>query len=185
MKNSKFNLLLAAITSVVLVSSCDKVKDKAKVDITFDLNLPSAKLYVDTISAFGNVTLDSTVIQSTLQKSMDDNNVTFADIESVKLNSAEVEMVNPGMQNFNIINKAYALMSATGLPETQVAFIDPVPSNVTKLSLSSDGADLVNYLKQNSFTFKLSALTTGPNTERDTLNVKLNFTVTALVEAPL
>jgi len=184
MKNSKFNLILAALTSMVLVSSCDKVKEKLKVDITFDLNMPSVKLYVDTTSAFGNVTLDSTVIQSTLQKSMDDNNVTFADIESVKLTGAEVEMVNPGTQNFNAINKAYALMSASGLAETQVAYIDPVPSNVTKISLSSDGADLVNYLKQNSFTFRLRATSTGPNTERDTLNVKLNFTVTALVEAP-
>ena len=32
MKNSKFNLILATLTSMVLVSSCDKVKEKLKND---------------------------------------------------------------------------------------------------------------------------------------------------------
>lgn len=184
MKTTKNILMIAAISAATFFASCDKAKEKLKVDVSFDLNLPAAKLYVDTFSTFGNINLGATEIASNLQKTLDDNNATIADIESIALNKVEIEMVNPGAQNFNLMTKMYALLSASGLPETQVAFIDPVPTNVTSLELSADGANLAEYLKKPQISFKLTALTNAPNLERDTLNARLYFTVKAKV-APL
>jgi hypothetical protein len=184
MKTTKNIFILAAISAVVFFSACDKAKEKLKVDVSFNLNLPAAKLYVDTFSTFGNINLGTAEISSNLQKTLDDNNASIADIESIALNKVEIEMVNPGAQNFNLANKMYALLSATGLPETQVAFLDPVPTNVSTLELNADGANLAEYLKKPQISFKLTALTNAPNLERDTLNARLYFTVKAKV-APL
>ncbi len=73
-------------------------------------------------------------------------------------------------------------MSATGLAETRVAYLDPVPSNVTQITLNSDNADLVEYLKKSEVNFRVSGVTTGPNLERDTLNVKLIFSIKAKID---
>lgn len=181
MKTLKHILVTLTIGSALLLSSCDKAKDKVKVDVSFDLNLPSAKMYIDTISQFGNVNLATTTFQSNLQKTLDDNNANMDDIESISLRSAELTMLNPGAQNFNIITKLYGYMSATGLAETRVAYLDPVPSNVTQITLNSDNADLVEYLKKSEVNFRVSGVTTGPNVERDTLNVKLIFSIKAKV----
>ncbi len=181
MKALKSIYLSIALVVAVGFTACDKAKEKIKVDVSFDLNLPSAKLYIDTISQFGNINLAATTIQSNLQKTLDDNNANLDDIQSISLKRAELTMINPGTQNFNIISKMYGSMSATGLAETQVAYLDPVPSNVTEITLNSDGADLVEYLKKSEVNFRVSGVTTGPNTVRDTLSVKLFFTVKAKI----
>lgn len=182
MKTTKGILILSVIATSLFLISCDKAKDKVKVDVAFDMNVPVLKVYVDTISHTGTVSLAQTSFQSNLQKTLDDNNASFADLESVTLKSTDIKMVNPGMQNFNIINNMYAYLSATGLTETRVAYIDPMPSNATQISLSSDEANLVDYLKQTTVAFRLAGQTNGPNLERDTLEVKLTFNIKAKVD---
>jgi hypothetical protein len=184
MKTIKIFLLMITFASLAALTACDKAKEKVKVEVNFDLNLPGATLYVDTFSTFGNINLGTSVIESNLQKTLDDNNANIDDIESITLKRVEIEMVNPAGQNFNLANKVYALLSASGLAETQVAYIDPVPANVTQLTLNADGANLADYLKKPQISFKLTATTNAPNLVRDTLSAKLYFNVKANV-APL
>lgn len=181
MKTLKNLLLVAALSAPFVLTSCDKAKEKLKVDANFELKLPSVKLYVDTFSTFGDLNLASSVIQSTLQKTLDDNNAKLEDLESVKLSNVEIEMINPGTQNFNIYNKMFGRMSASGVAETRVAYLDPVPTNVTKIILSSDHADLKDYLKQPEINFSLVGQSNAANLERDTVNVTLHFDIVAKV----
>ena len=181
MKKAKLILMLTALTSAVFFSACDKAKEKLKVDANFELKLPTVKLFVDTFSATGDLKIDSTVIQSSLQKTLDDNNAKMDDLESVKLSNIEVEMINPGTQNFNIYNKVFGRMSATGLAQTRIAYLDPVPTNVTKILLNSDHADLKEYLKKPEITFSLFGQSNAGNLQRDTVNVTLHFDVVAKV----
>ena len=182
MKTTKGILILSAFAASLFLISCDKAKDKVKVDVAFDMNVPALKVYVDTISHTGTVTLAQTSFTSNLQQTLNDNNASIADIESISIKSTEIKMLNPGSQNFNIINNMYAYLSGSGLAETRIAYIDPVPANSTQISLSSDEANVVDYLKQSTVGFRISGLTNGPNVQRDTLEVKLTFNIKAKVD---
>lgn len=179
MKTSKISLLVPGIVSLFALSACDK----AKVDVAFNLDVADIYMVVDTTSQFGNVDLAATTFQSDLDAKLKENNASIDDVKSIKLTSAQLSMVNPGLQNFDIVDRAYGLISAGSLAETQVAYIDPVPDGVTDLTLTVGDVNLKDYLAQSVVNFRVTGSTNAPNTEKDSLQAKLSFRIEAEVAA--
>ncbi|CAN5419464.1 hypothetical protein BH11BAC2_BH11BAC2_08400 [soil metagenome] len=178
MKTKKILFLAVAVGTAAVFNSCEK----SKVDVSFNLDIANVYLVVDTTSQFGTVDLANTQFQSDLQQKLDDNNASINDIESITLTSADLVMVNPGSQNFDIVDKAYGLMSASGLSETQVAFLDPVPDGVTEIAMSTGDANLKEYLKQSVVNFRVTGTTNAPNTQADSIEARLTFKVKAKID---
>lgn len=177
MKKLKFLLLTTIVGTMLLTSSCKK----AKVDVNFDLSVSNIYFKIDTTSQSGNVSFGTTQFTSNLEAKLKDNNASLDDIESISLTSAEMIMIYPGLQNFDIVDKAYAYLSATGLSETKIAAKDPVPNGVTQFYLDADGADIKQYLKKETISFRAGGFTNGPNVESDSIQAVLTFKVKASI----
>jgi hypothetical protein len=177
MNTRKILIIAVAICASVIFNSCEK----AKVDVSFNLDVAEIYLIADTTSQVGNVDLAATTFQSDLQTKLEENNASIDDVESITLTSAEIVMINPGLQNFDIVDKAYGLMSATGLSETQVCYLDPVPDGVTQVTMSTGDANLKEYLSQSVVNFRVTGSTNAPNLESDSLEARLTFKIKAKV----
>jgi len=177
MKTPKTLLIAFAICVAFIFNSCEK----AKVDISFNLEVANIYLIADTTSQVGNIELAAATFQSDLQKKLDENNASIDDVESITLTSAQILMINPSIQNFDIVDKAYGLMSATGLAETQVCYLDPVPNGVTQVTMSTGDANLKEYLSQSIVNFRVTGATNAPNLEADSLEARLTFKIKAKI----
>ena len=174
MKKTTVVLCLFALA----LTSCEKTK----VDISFNMEVADIYFNVDTTSTQGNLTLAATSFNSDLQQKLDENKASIDDVESIELTGAEFKMINAGSQNFDIVDKAYALISTANDPEKQIAYKDPVPNGATSFTLDVASGNLKDYLQESVINFKATGFTNGPNTERDSLQVILNFKIKAKVK---
>ncbi len=163
---------------LTVLSSCEK----AKVDISFNLDAANIYFVIEQNTTQGNLTFATTSFTSDLQAKLDENNASIDDVESIELTAASFKMINPGSQNFDIVDKANAYLSASGIAEIKVAYKDPVPDGVTQFSLDVESVNLKDYLKQSTVTFRASGFTNAPNVERDSLQAMLTFKIKAKVK---
>ena len=173
----KLTVILLLFTAIFL-SSCEKTK----IDLVFNLEVANIYFNIDSTSLQGNMTFATKTFTSDLQKKLNDNNASIDDVESIQLTGAEFRMINPGSQNFDIVDKAYAFLSTASNPEIRVAYKDPVPDGVTSFNLDLDGGNLKDYLKQSVVNFKATGFTNAPNIERDSLQAILSFRIKAKVK---
>ena len=108
---------------LTVLSSCEK----AKVDISFNLDAANIYFVIEQNTTQGNLTFATTTFTSELQAKLDENNASIDDVESIALTAASFKMINPVSQNFDIVDKANAFLSASGIAEVMVAYKDPVP----------------------------------------------------------
>ena len=167
-----------ALSSILFLSSCDK----AKIDVSFNLDVANIYLSVPVNSTTGTMTLATTTFTSDMQNQLSSHNASLDDVQSIELTGAQFIMIDPGAQNFDIVDKAYAYLSTSTMAEKRVAYKDSVPNGVTQFSLNVDGGDLKEYLKSTSINFKATGFTNGANTEKDSLKVILSFNIKAKVK---
>lgn len=165
------------IGSLFMIGSCKK----KSVDLHFDMQVASVNFTVDTTSAMGDVSFSSTNFNSNLQQTLDANSVNSKDIESIKLTGATFTIVNTTgpARNFNVIDKIYSNLSATGLAETRIAYLDTVPKGVSSITLNTDATDVKDYLKQTTTTFRAGGHTNAPVAIQDSVHAVLTFRITA------
>ncbi len=178
MKNLKHLFLATFVCSLFFISSCDK----AKIDVNFDLSMTKINFVIDTTSASGSISFANTSFTSDLEAKLKDHNASLDDVQSISLTGATMTMINPAGQNFDIVDKAYAFLSAPGLTETRIAYKETVPKSVTQISLDADQADLKEYLKKPVVSFRASGVTNGPNVQPDSIHVELTFKIKASVK---
>ena len=176
MKNIIISMLM--ILTFISLSSCEK----AKVDIAFNLEVADIYFAIEQGSTQGTMNFATTQFNSDLQAKLDQNNASIDDVESIAITATTFKMINPGTQNFDIVDKAYAFLSASNIAETRVAYKDPVPDGVTEFSLDVESVNLKNYLKQATVNFRASGFTNAPNVERDSLQATLTFKIKAKVK---
>jgi hypothetical protein len=161
--------------SVLFISSCDK----ADVDVDFNLDIANIYFTIDTTSLTGNVDLATTQFSSSLAAELESHDASLDDVESVEITGVEFIHQNP--QNFDIVEKAYAFMSAPGVPEIRIAYKDPVPNGLTVLPMNNDIVNLKDYLAQPTVTLRTTGELSAPNTQVDSIQAILTFKVHATV----
>lgn len=81
-------------------------------------------------------------------------------IEEIKLTKLELTLNSPSSSDFSFLKSAEIFISADGLSDAKVAFIEDVPNNVGKnLSLQTTEADLQEYIKKDKFELQLKVVT--------------------------
>ena len=177
MKKNGIIILVGMLTVGVLFSSCKK----PKIEVDFNMEVADIYFSIDPTTQTGDLDLATTTFDTELQKKLDENKASIDDVQSISINGVELIMINPGNQNFDILEKAYTYLSVPGLSETRIAYKESVPDGVTAITLDTDAANLKDYLRKNEITFRVAGFTSAPNTVRDSLQARLTFKIKAEV----
>lgn len=178
MKKNRFSLLLVILSAGVFISSCEK----PKIDVDFDMEVADIYFSIDPTTQTGSLDLATTTFNSALQQKLDANSASIDDVQSISITGAQLIMINPGAQNFDILDNAYTYLSVPGLAETRIAYRESIPDGVTSFTLDADAANLKEYLRKSEITFRVAGFTSGANTERDSVQAKLSFKIRAEIK---
>lgn len=81
-------------------------------------------------------------------------------IEEIQLTQLDLSITSPSNGDFSFLKSAEIYISADGLSEAKIAYINSVPSSAGKnLSLETTKADLQEYIKKDKFDLRLKVVT--------------------------
>jgi len=146
MKRVAFLLILMTIC----ILACRKIKQLANINVnipySYDLAVPA---YIDTISVPSNGGLDVDLpvipIQTNSKQYLDQYHTSSSKIVDLKLKSLTLKIIQPPGGNFNFVSAMSAYISASSLPEVQVASVANIPKGVDSVTMICSGADLRDY----------------------------------------
>ncbi|MDN4166744.1 hypothetical protein QWY31_14630 [Cytophagales bacterium LB-30] len=141
----KYFLLL---TFAALFQSCNK-KDELltfRFDSSVDFTVPSAA------GVNLPVSIPTPDVQSGAQQSFQNNNTRADLVKNVVLEEIELSITNPPGQDFGFLKEVHLFISASGLPEREIAYATNIPENAgTKLALETTDVALDEYVKQSTY----------------------------------
>lgn len=101
-------------------------------------------------------------------------------IKEIFLESLSATIKSPNSADFSFLEEISIYINADGLAEKKIAWKTPVTngtSNKIHLNVSSD--DLQEYIKKNTFTLRVNAVTDEVLTQDHTLEIKSTFDISA------
>lgn len=108
------------------------------------------------------------------------NNTKKDFVEEIRLTKLDLRITSPSNGNFSFVKSLSIFLSADGLSETKIAWIENIPSNIGNfLYLDVSGANLKEYIKKDKFTLRLNAVTDEFITSDYQINVHSVFFVDA------
>lgn len=158
MKNTLKTLVFLTISSLVFMGGCLSKYTSVKFDYTTTASIQTAAF-----TTTGDQTFGEKVLNSDLKAEMEKNNTSLDLLDELKLKSATVKIENDSTANFDNVEKVELWLSADNMPEVLIASKNPVPDGVNFVSLDVNSTEnLANYLKANSFTYKIKGRNSGP-----------------------
>jgi hypothetical protein len=108
------------------------------------------------------------------------NNTNSSLIQSIFIDKLDVTINSPTSGNFNFLKSVVIYISTPNLPETKVAWKDPVVNNnSTQLTLDLSTENLIEYLKSDTLKLKLVVVTDELITSDYHIDVTSKFHVKA------
>ena len=174
--------LALGLTSILSISSCDKIKDAVKVNLlmqTADVNfvIPAQPVGTQQLSQF-SVPLN---VDSILKKK--NSSLGLDNIKSVKVKTCTIVLLNgDGTNNFGALSAAKAEMSSSS--NSTMVTIAELSSNpdatANSLNLPVNGnTELKGYFKGNTFTYRVSGTTRRATTKALECRATIQFDVEA------
>jgi hypothetical protein len=139
-----FSILICAIA---FMPSCKKKSKPGSASFTSEFDFT-----VD-VAAQPDISTRDTTISVTSEISVDDDRLDNCDRASLK--SFYLEIKAPANQTFDFCREAHLLLSAPGLPEIDVISAVNINPNAKRIDFTVNSTDLVQYVRQNSFTVKV------------------------------
>lgn len=103
-------------------------------------------------------------------------------VEEIRLEKLELTVQEPANGDFSFVKSIEIFLTAPGLPEERVAWKENVSADAGNvLVLETTAADLKEYIKQETFTLKLSTVTDEFLTSDHKIDVFSSFFVNAKV----
>jgi hypothetical protein len=124
----------------------------------------------------------SSDVQSDLESLLADKGYTNATVQNLKLADVilEVDETSP-VGNFNSIDTLSTSIETTELPQKNVANCKNEQADADILNMNTSNADLLNYVKNNSYSLHTSGMLKEHLTDTLRMKGKINFRVTVLV----
>ncbi|MFC3972748.1 hypothetical protein [Maribacter confluentis] len=103
-------------------------------------------------------------------------------IEEIVLTELEMVILSPDDSDFSFLNSIEVFISAEGLEEIQIAYLNEVPENAgNTISLLTSDADLKEYIKKDEFSLRLNTVTDELMSTDHELEVNSTFFVDAKI----
>jgi hypothetical protein len=152
MKTIISTLTIAVFASFLFMGGC--VKKLTSVDIEYTTD---GSIVTDSLRSTGYQTVDTVVVKSDLDSTMQKNGTSLDKISEIKLKSAKVSFTMPDVtKNFDKIDMVELWLTAPSLPAVKLAFKDPVAKGTSICDLNvSNTTDLTAYLKSPVFAFEV------------------------------
>lgn len=167
MKNTLKTLTFMAISSFVFMGGCLSKYTSVNFDYTTE-----AQIETEAVTSVGTQTFGETVLNSDLKAELEKNNTSLDLLDELKLKSASVTITNDSMAKFDNVEMIELWLSADGMPEVMIASKNPVPDGLNTIDLNVNSSEnLANYIKANSFTYRIKGSNSGP---LDAMSLKAN-----------
>lgn len=101
-------------------------------------------------------------------------------ISKVVLSALDISILSPNNGNFNFLKSVNVYISGPSLAETRIAYYDDVPAtNLQSLDLICEDKDLKEYLKKDTYTIRVQAITDEQLAQNTEVKVHSKLTVDA------
>ena len=156
-------MILGSVALFALVSSCNKVKQLANIniDIPYTAQVAIPPLTVDTAGIILppgglSVGLPSVSFPTNSAEVIAANNTAANMILNVYLKSLKLHLSVPATQTFNFLDSVKLYISADGMPEVLVAYLYDVPKGQSTIDLiSNTNINLKDYFVKTTMTYRL------------------------------
>lgn len=103
-------------------------------------------------------------------------------IEHISLTSMQLNLSSPADEDFSFLESITIYISADGLDEQKIAWLDEIPANAGNLlDLKTSDVDIQEYIKKDNFSLKLNTITDEIITSDHHIDVNSMFFVDAKV----
>ncbi|UXP30654.1 hypothetical protein N6H18_09835 [Reichenbachiella agarivorans] len=152
MKNS---ILSLTIFSILLIA-CDKLDKLTQFNMKYT---ESVTIQSSTIIGIP-ISLNTPSIESNSESTFAGNNTKKELIEEIRLDQMDLTVTSPADGTFSFLESATLYISADGLDEIEIAYLEEVPEDAgSSISLDVTGVDLKEYLLQDSFQLRMKSST--------------------------
>ncbi|HXA02123.1 MAG TPA: hypothetical protein VNW99_09050 [Cytophagaceae bacterium] len=161
--------LLILLLIIVSLAGCKKIH-------LTTFNITNSTEFV--IPAATPVGLFSLPVQTSSQNSFKSQGTDASHLKEVSLDKLSLTITNPTNQNFNFLDKIHIYISASGQAEQEIAYLDPIPHNGSvTINLNTTGIALVEYIKQDIYTLRISTSTNQVLTQNITIKADMTFKI--------
>ncbi|MEH6408689.1 MAG: lipoprotein [Leeuwenhoekiella sp.] len=149
----KITLLLL---TVLILSSCSAIDELTKFDIDYN-----SSVVVQSSSAVDlPFNVETPPMETNSESTFESNNTNKDLIEEIHLKSMKLTITDPADEDFSFLKSIEIFIKADGLDEVSIASLEEVPANAgSTLELDTSGTDIKAYIKQDSFTLRVSTVT--------------------------
>ncbi|TDS12609.1 hypothetical protein DFQ03_3067 [Maribacter caenipelagi] len=173
-----FKKSITIICLFALIISCDKLDELTKFDMEYSqrATIPSTAgidLPFDVFTPEMETNSESTFEVNDTRKDL---------IEEIKLTELEMVIISPDGADFSFLNSIEVYISADGLEEIKIAYLEEVPEDAgTVITLETSDLDLKEYIKSDEFSLRLNTVTDELMSSDHELEVNSTFFVDAKI----
>lgn len=169
------------LLGALLLTGCTKEDQKElAVEAELLLQYNSIELTVDPGTYNGQLELTLNFSGQELSDLMSSNGYTMDQLQEFNFTKADLHIMTPDQENFDLVDMAEMMLSATGLDTRSIAAINPVPEGVRDLSLTLSDVNVADLLR--SPDVSLNMVTEMHGTLADTVRVRVDLGGRVVVE---
>jgi hypothetical protein len=143
---------LLVLLSLFLFSACDDVSL-----LSYDLDLKTAIIVIKQ-NADPNATIELLSGPVNPADEMDKKGVNKDLIKKSKVKSVTIKLLTPETGNFDWAKEVSVYVTADGKSEKLIATTNDVPDGIQSLTVNTENVDLVDYLQDGIFNFKVVSI---------------------------
>lgn len=162
--------LFVLISVSMLFSGCRKLTE---------FKIKNSTEFVIPKTAVIGVSLPTSPVPTTSNFEFRNNGTDAKHIQDIKLDALTLSIKSPASQTFDFLNSIRVYISADGLQEIELAYLENIPTSVQTIYLSTTGAKLDAYLKKDSYSLRVKAVTDEQLYEDVTMKADMVFHVRA------
>ncbi|SDM00806.1 hypothetical protein SAMN05421823_109261 [Catalinimonas alkaloidigena] len=103
-------------------------------------------------------------------------------IEEIRLTSMKMQITSPSSADFSFMKSIHIYLDAEDLGETEIAYLDDIPASPGRqLTLETTSADVQEYIKRDSFTLRVEAVTRKIPAQDVDIDIDSRFWVNARI----
>ena len=171
-------LLTFILAFVVISQSCKQVNKLTQFTMNYDTDI--------TIPATLGINLPIDVWTPNITTNSDSefalNNTKKDLIQHIKINTLKLEITSPESSTFDFLKNIEIDISADGLPDKKIAWLDDIPkTGLKKLDLQVSNDDLQEYIKKANFKLNTKTVTRELISHDTKVAIHTNFWVDAKI----
>lgn len=163
---------------LIFFSTCSVIDKLTQFNMDYD---QSAVILSSTIINLP-ININTPDIESNSESTFSVNDTRKEMIEEIVFRQLKLSLTDLADEDFSFLESLSIYISAEGLSETEIAWLDPVPADANNiLDLETSDADLKEYIKKDRFSLQLNTVTDEAMTVDHHIDIHAKFFVDAKV----